>query len=241
MPGGPTFDQERVQLNLVRLRKGGENFEVVVDPDRAIAFRETAGDDNSIRDLLKAEKVFSDAKKGLLASETHMRKVFDTTDTLTIARHLLEEGDIQITQEHREKIRQEKRRKLIHLIHINAIDPKTNNPHPEKRVELAFDEAKVKIDEFRKAEDQVAEVVKQLTTVLPIRFERTKLRIKLPADMAAKVYGTIQHYATIRKEDWQKDGAWLGIIELPAGLRNDLIDELNSKTHGDVHIDIVKE
>ena len=62
-----TYDHEKVSFNLARLKKGGEHFEIVVDPDLAVSFKE--GQDIPIKDILKGEKIFSDAKKGQLASE----------------------------------------------------------------------------------------------------------------------------------------------------------------------------
>ncbi|RME53371.1 ribosome assembly factor SBDS [Candidatus Woesearchaeota archaeon] len=240
---GPTFDQERIHVNLCSLKKGGETFELVVDPDKAVELKERQGDLSieDVREVLRAEKVFSDAKKGLLASETHMREVFGTSDPLEVAKVILKEGNLQITQQFRDRLREEKKKRLVHLIHINSIDPRTGNPHPEKRIELAFEEARVRVDEFRKAEDQIQDVLKKLREVLPIRFERSTLTIHLPSDVAPKLYSTVQHYATIVKEEWLNDGSWRAVVELPAGLRVDFIEELNSKTQGRAQVELVEK
>lgn len=239
MAGTPTYDHERVQLNLARVRKGGAIFEIVVDPDKAVAWKENAGA-GDVSEILKAEEIFSDAKKGMAASEHQLTSIFGTDDPLKVAQIILEEGEIQITQQHREKLREEKRRKLIDLIHTNAIDPRSGNPHPSKRIELAMDEAKVRIDEFKRAEDQMQETVKKLMPVLPIRIERAKLIIHLPAAIAAKLYSTVQQYGSMVDETWLNDGSWRCTVEIPAGLKNELIDTLNSKTHGSVTIELLK-
>ena len=66
---GITHDHEKIHLNLGRIKKEGENFEIVVDPDLAIEFKD--GKEVDIREVLKSEEVFSDAKKGLLCSEKY--------------------------------------------------------------------------------------------------------------------------------------------------------------------------
>ena len=65
-------DIEKLHFNVARLDRGGERFEVVIDSDKAAAFRSGGLDD--IAEVLKAEHVFSDAKKGMRASENHMNQ-----------------------------------------------------------------------------------------------------------------------------------------------------------------------
>ncbi|RME32238.1 ribosome assembly factor SBDS [Candidatus Woesearchaeota archaeon] len=239
MRGGPTYDQERVSFNVARLRKGGEVFEIVVDPDAAVTMKE--GGSDAVSDVVKAEKVFSDAKKGLLASEEHMKSVFGTSDFASVAKHILAEGEIQLTAEHREAVRERKRKKLIALIHRNAVDPKTGNPHPEKRIELAFEEAKVRIDEFKTADQQLDEVVKKLQAILPLKFEKAHLLVSVGSQYAGKMFGEVSRMARILKDSWRNDGGWQAEVELPGGLRDEFIDMLNGLTHGSAHVEELKK
>lgn len=239
MRGGPTFDQERVSFNLARLKKGGETFELVVEPDAAIAFKENGSGD--ITEVVKAQKIFADAKKGELAGEEQTNAVFGTTNFSTVAKQILDEGEIQLTAEHRENVREAKRKQLINKIHQHAIDPKTGNPHPTTRIELAFEEAKIKVDEFKTIDQQLQDVVKKLQPILPLKFEKAKLVVKVPSNYGAKMYGEIARMATITKDSWQNDGSWLAEVELPAGMKNDLIDMINNATHGSATIEEKKE
>ena len=108
-----------------------------------------------------------------------------------------------------------------------------------KAIENAFEEAKVRLDEYKRPEDQVHDVLKQLQSILPIRFEIKDLEIHIPTQYAPKMYGTVANYGVIKKDEWQNDGSWLCVLEIPAGLQNDLIDDLNSKTHGNVQIKVI--
>ncbi len=238
MRGGPTFDPERVSFNLARLQKGGETFELVVDPDAAVAMRE--GGSDAVSDVVKAEKVFSDAKKGLLASEEHMRAVFGTTEFSEVAKRILAEGEIQLTAEHREAVRERKRKKLIALIHRNAVDPRTGHPHPEKRIELAFEEAKVRVDEFKTADQQLEAVVKKLQPVLALKFEKARFRVTVGSQYAGKMFGEVSRLATILKDHWLNDGGWQAEVELPGGLRDEFVDQLRGLTQGSVQIEELK-
>ena len=77
MAGGPGMEKERISIHVARLKKGGANFEIDIDFDAAMKFKEGKAD---IKDVLKAEKIFSDAKKGMEASETQMKQLFETSD-----------------------------------------------------------------------------------------------------------------------------------------------------------------
>jgi ribosome maturation protein SDO1 len=233
------MDQERVSFNLARLKKGGQNFEIVVDPDNAIAYKRGATID--IKDVLKGEQVFTDAKKGVFAPETEMKSLFNSSDPLKVASIILKEGQIQLTTEYRDKIRAEKKKRILTLIQRNAIDPKTKLSHPLTRIENAYEQAKCKIDEFRTAEEQVDEVISKLRVILPLRIEQMVLEIDVPPQYAHQAYGVLKRLGDIKKENWTNDGSLIVNLEIPAGLQEDVMGRLNSMTHGGVNIKIVGE
>ena len=236
---GETYDKERFSVNLARLKKGNEKFEVVINSDAAIDFKQ--GKISDIRAALVNEKIFSDAKKGMHASEKLMQSFFKTTDSLKVAEIIIQQGEIQLTEEYRERKKKEKVKRLIEIIHRNGIDPKTHLPHPVTRIEAAFEEAKVHIDDYRSAEDQLQDVLKKLRVILPIKFEIKEISIKIPADYAAKSYSTVKQFGKILRENWQSDGSWLAIVEMAGGLEQDFYDRINKLTHGNVEAKVLRE
>lgn len=235
------YDEERFSVNTAWMKKGGEHIEVVIDPDAALAYKHSKGMHPDIKECLKAERVFFDAKRGLHASEEHLEKFFGTTDPLAIAKILLLEGTIQLTAEHRAKIREAKHNQILNHIRTYAIDPKTGLSHPEARLRLAFDEAKIKIDDAKTVEEQIPVIVRQLQPILPIRLETVTLQIHLPAPYGQKLYSDLQRHGQVKKADWLQDGGLLCHLELPAGLQSDLMEELGKKTHGAVDIKRAEE
>ena len=205
--GRDTRDKARISLNLARIRKGGQNFEVVVDADKAVAFR--SGSKIEMREILKSQEIFADAKKGELAPESGFEDIFGTKNKEEIARQILKEGDIQLTAEYRQKLREAKRRRILDIIHRNGVDPRTHLPHPITRLENAFEEGKVKIDEFKSAEDQIKAVLEKLRPILPVAFEVAEFALKIPAEHAARTYSTVKNFSKIVKEEWQNDGSWV--------------------------------
>lgn len=225
-----TFDAEKVTFNLAKLKKGGENFEVAIDPDLIVNYKE--GKKVDIKDILKSEKIFSDVKKGLLASVDVMKDLFGTSDIIKVSKIIFDLGEIQFTQEYRQKLQDEKRRKIIQIIHRRGIDPKTGSPHPLTRIENAFEEVKVRIDYFKGAEEQVEGIIKLLRVVLPIRFETKKIEVIVEHEYASKVYSMFPALGKIIEQDWLGNGGLRIIVEMPAGMVNDFFDKLNNVTHG---------
>jgi len=215
----------------------GERFEVLVDPDKAYEFRESGSWD---KDILAEEAIFTDTHKGDRAKTDHLERAFKTTDAIEIAKIIIAKGDIQLTTDHRRKLREKKQKKIVSIIARNSINPQTNTPHPPERIEAAMEEAGVHIDIFASVEEQVKTVLARLRPLIPIRFEKTELAIKLSGEDYGKCYGDIVSFGEIRKQEWQKDGSWIGIVEIPAGVRMDMMDRLNNKTKGNVEMKILK-
>lgn len=235
---GITFDKERVHFNIARLKKGGKAFEIDIDPDMAIAFKE--GKSVDLKDILKAEHIFNDVKKGMLASETEMKSLFGTSDVLEVAKIILQKGELPLTAEYKNKLREQKKKQIINLIHRNAVDPQTHLPHPLQRIENAMEEAKVKIDEFESVQKQIQDVLKKIRVILPIRFEVKEIAVRIPSAYAVKSYNIVSSFGKILKEEWQTDGSWIVVLEMPAGLEEDFYDKINALCHGDVESKVLK-
>jgi ribosome maturation protein SDO1 len=223
---------------VARLKTHGSTFEVLVDCDKAIELRE--GKDLSAEDVLAVQKVFTDAKKGLYPPERQLEQVFGSTDPWEVAKQIIRKGEVQVTSEYRQGLAEQKRRRILEIIHRNGIDPRTKLPHPIQRLELAFEEAKVKIDEHKNAEGQIEHIVKQLRPVLPIHFEKALVQVHISPEHAGKAYSSVSAFGRIVKEDWQNDGSWLCSVEIPAGMQTDLFERVSKLTHGTADIKILK-
>lgn len=225
---------------IARLKREGKNFEILVDGDKAIAFN----DENSkikIDEVLVTDNVFSDVKKGEHASETDFPKLFKTSNKKEIAGIIVKEGDIQITTEHQNKIREEKRKRIVDIIHRNAIDSQTGLPHHAQRIENAMKEPKVNVNYSKSAESQVQDVLKLLRPLIPIKFEMRELSIKIQPQHLGGAFHIMKSYGKLLQEDYMNDGSLNAIVEIPAGMQEELMDKLNNLTHGQVIVDIIKK
>lgn len=222
---------------IARLKKEGLTFEVWADCEKAIAFKQGACSlDEAVAGLI----IFKDAKQGFHAGESELLKAFGTTDKRKAAEIILKKGEIQLTTEYRNKLREQRKRQIIEYLHRHAIDAKTGLPHPPQRIENAMNEARVKIDEFKPVETQIYDILTAIKDRIPIKLETREVAVKIPSQFAPKCYPALKQYKMLR-QDWHTDGSFLAVLELPAGLQEELENLLNQLTKGEVDIRILSK
>jgi len=225
------------KYTIARFTKDNEHFEVLVKPEKALDYR--MGKMSAITEVLVAETIFSDANKGIKVSEEALRKAFGTTEPLKVAEVILKRGTIQLTTEQRRKMIEDKKKQIIAFISRQCVDPRTNLPHPPLRVEQAMEQIHYSIDPFKPVEEQAKEIIKLLRSILPLKMEQVSVGARIPAEYAAKAYGTVKGFGTIRREEWRSDGSWYGVLEMPAGLYGPFLEKIGEITKGNAEAKIV--
>ncbi len=224
-----------------RLESHGERFEVLVDPDAALAIKRDEFD-GDLEAVIAAEDVFEDATRGDRPPESALEEVFETTDPLEIIPQVIKRGEIQITAEQRKEMQEKKRKNLINRIARNAVNPQMDDaPHPPERIESALEETDFRIDPMEPVEPQVDEALDELRPVIPIRFDTVKVATQLPAEYAGSGQAKIRQFGDLEREEWQPDGSWIGVVEFPAGMQNDFYDLVNEVSSGEAETQIVKD
>ena len=224
-----------------RLESHGQRFEVLVDPDAALAIKR--GDfEDELEEVIAAEDVFEDASRGDRPPENALEEVFDTTDPMEIIPEVIERGDIQITAEQRRKMQEQKHRQLVQHITRNAVNPQMDDaPHPPERIEDALEQAGFQVDPMEPVEGQVDEALDDLRPVIPIRFDEVTVAVQIPPEYAGSAQARIRQFGDLEKEEWQSDGSWIGVLTFPAGMQNEFYDLANEHTSGEAETQIVRD
>jgi ribosome maturation protein SDO1 len=223
---------------VAHLDRGGFRFEVLVDPDAAQKIKE--GKALELMEDLAVDQIFKDSAKGDRAADENIKKAFGTCDVVQVATAVIKDGEIALTMVQRKEMTEKKRKAIVAEIARNAINPQTKAPHPPARIEMAMDEAKVKVDPFKPVEEQVKTVLEALRPLIPIRFEKVNIAVRLSGEDYAKCIGDIRSFGTLKKEEWQANGMWIGVVEMPAGMQTDFLEKMNEKTRGSVEIRLMK-
>ncbi|MEW6069451.1 MAG: ribosome assembly factor SBDS [Candidatus Thermoplasmatota archaeon] len=223
---------------IARYKTKGEKFEILIAPEAAQKLK--SNEEVNVLENLAADAVFRDVNKGIRVAEDALTRIFGTAEIEKIAKEIVLKGELQITTEQRRKMIEAKRKQIIAAIAREAIDPRTNLPHPPQRIELALEEAKTRIDPFKPVEAQLKDVLDALKPVLPIRLEKITILVKADGAHYGKIYSYIKSTGTIKKEEWTKSGYWACHVEIPAGLQIEFFDKLNQLTKGNAETQIVK-
>ena len=205
------------------MEKGGKRYELLVDPEMVDDFKNDP-DSINIDEFLAMDEVFHDARGGERPTEEAIENTFGTQDILEIAKTILTKGSIQLTTNQRKAIVEKMRQKIIHHIHSQAVDPKTKSPHPVTRIELALEESRYSVDPFKKLELQIKDAVDKLKVLIPLSFETMRLAFKVPGSAYGSAMRVLRSYHV--KDGWLEDGTWACVIEIPAGMKGEIIGQI---------------
>ncbi|OGJ12889.1 rRNA metabolism protein [Candidatus Pacearchaeota archaeon RBG_19FT_COMBO_34_9] len=219
---------------IARIKAKGKPFEIMVDLDNALKFKKGASS------WIEAEgdRIFSDIKKGFAASEKDLNEAFGTTDVSEIAKKIVKDGEVLVTQEHRDEERENKIKQVVDILSRNTINPQTGNPHTPDRIKKALEEAHVNIKNTP-IDSQIKEIMEEISKILPIKIETKRIKVTIPAIHTGKAYSIISQYK--EEENWLNDGSLEATVSIPAGIIMDFYDKLNSATHGSVLTQEIKE
>jgi len=219
---------------ITRLKQGGKHFEIMVDLDEALKFKK--GESSSIE--AEGDKIFTDSKKGMIASSSDLKESFGTIDISSIVEKIVRNGEILVTQEYRDEEKEKKFKQIVDFLVNNTLDPQTGNPHTAERIKNALEQAHVNLKNMP-IESQIKDIIEGISKIIPIKIETKRVKITIPAIHTGKVYGTINQYK--EEEKWLNDGSLEVIVNVPAGVIMDFYDKLNAVTHGSALTEEIKE
>ncbi|MBT3865603.1 ribosome assembly factor SBDS [Candidatus Woesearchaeota archaeon] len=222
---------------IARFNRQGRHFEILVDCDKALEYKK--GKEVALNDILATTQVYFDVKKGEKVSDDDLKAAFETENVEEAIKTILKKGEIQLTSKHRDEEKEKKTKQIVDIIHRNAIDSKTGYPHPVARIETALGESKFSVDGQKPAEEQVEDALKALRELLPIKFERKEVAVKIPAAFAGQAKGIV-HKHKVTKEEWLNDGSYYSVVEIPSGIMDEFFDELNKISRGQVESKILR-
>ena len=217
-----------------RFETGGNRFEILIDPQAAQQYKE--GEEIDWEEAIAADGIWNDSSKGDRTPEKLVNDTFGSLDLIDIYKKILAEGSIQLTSQQKKEMVEQKRKRIISHIAANAMNPQTGGPHPPQRIENAIEEIRYSVDPIESDEKQIEKIVSKIKLLIPISFDKIRVAVKIPAIHVGKCYGQLSGLGNIESEEYQKDGSWIGIIEMAAAAQTKLEDLLGSVTKGTAEI-----
>lgn len=217
-----------------RITKAGKHFEILVDMDEALKLKKGESDFISA----SGDKIFKSVGKGETASSSDLEEAFGTTDINEIIKEIVKKGEVLVTQEQRSAEQEKKFKQVVDFLATNSINPQTGNPHSIERIKNALEQAHVNIKNTN-VENQIKDILQEISKVIPIRLETKKVKITVPAIHTGKIYNLITQYK--EEEKWLDNGDLEVVVNVPSGIVIDFYDKLNSITHGSAITEEIKQ
>ncbi len=221
-----------------RLTVAGQKFEILVEPHKALDFKKGAKMD--VREILAYPVIYKDTKTGESVAVADMQKAFGTADPLKAAEKIIKDGELQLTTEQRRGMVELKKTQIAAIISKKGVNPQTNAPHPQQRIMGVIEQVGVMIDPFADAESQVDKVVKAIKVVIPIKFEKVVVQVKVPAQHAGKAFPILKSSGTLQSEQWLNDGSLQANVEILAGVQDEFNQKLANATRGEYESKVIK-
>lgn len=216
----------------VKYKKGGESFEVLVDFDKLKEFRKEQSEMN-VYDVLADYKIFKDQKKGEVASENVLRKVFPEQSEEEILKEIVLKGECQIPTKYWNELRDEKRSQVINYISESAVNPVTKTKYTPSMIESAVSKVKYNFSPQKSYYEQSQDVLKLLKLQMPISIEKVTLEICVPPQYVGSFYGSFRKFGDIKKEFYDKSANLNIRIEITEAQKDKVIDFVKKYTNNE--------
>lgn len=223
-------------MSLVRIKRGGAKFEIAVYPGKVMLFREKKI--SNLDEVVQQQAIYTNIANGVQAGAAELAGSFpEAKSTQEIIQLILLKGEVQLTAAERKEKLEKRRREVVNHLHKYYVNPKTNLPHPTVRIEAALDEMKVRIDPDLPADKQVAQIIKNMPAVLPIKKQEVRASLTIPHRHVGATHSLVGQYVKIETEQWTDIGCVMSITSNP-GDWNTLLSLLNEATKGDFNLEL---
>jgi ribosome maturation protein SDO1 len=208
-----------------RLRRGSNQYEVLVNLEEALKVRKGTG---NINVAVLTNAVFSNLKAGNIAPRDMLEVDFGSSDIAVVGEKIIKSGELELPESFKHEEQDKRYKQVVEFLVKNAISPE-GRPYTPDRIMTALKEAHVNVKN-KPVDTQIGEILEQIQTILPIKVEIKKVRVTIPAIHSGKAYGVVSDFK--QDEEWLSNGDVVVTVAVPAGLIMDFYDKLNGVTHG---------
>lgn len=169
--------------------------------------------EKDLDEVLQSEIVFTNVSKGQVAKKEELLKAFKTDDQRAICLEILEKGELQVSDKERHANQEASVKEIASIVSDKCINPETKTPYTVSMIESAMKDIHFSLNPKRNNKQQALDVIKQLTTVIPIQRAQMKVRVILPAKEAKKIKEKVIQYITVESEAFEPDLNMVGLID----------------------------
>ncbi|PAA91218.1 hypothetical protein BOX15_Mlig032844g1 [Macrostomum lignano] len=173
----PTNQKRLTNVSVVRMKRGGQRFEIACYPNKVRAWRDRIEKDLS--QVLQTEAVFANVSKGEVAKREDMKKAFGTENVSEICQLILNKGEIQLTEKERSAQQQAMLKDIAKLIADRCLNPDTKRPYTSVAIESALKDAHFVVKLNKSSKQQALDGIRALRTAGRLPIQRALMRARL--------------------------------------------------------------
>jgi len=181
----PTNQIRLTNVAVVRMKKGGQRFEIACYKNKVVSWRNSIEKD--IDEVLQTNVIFTNVSKGQVAKKEDLVKAFCTEDAVTICKEILAKGELQVSEKERQCGLEQTFKDIATNVSEKCINPETKRPYPTTIIEKAMKDVHFSVKPNRNAKQQALEVIRLLKTVIPIERAQMRIQISVPGKDGKRV------------------------------------------------------
>ncbi|CAJ1898851.1 unnamed protein product [Cylindrotheca closterium] len=182
---------------VVRMNKGGSRFEIACYRNKVVDYRQ--GLETDLSEVLQTDRVFTNVSKGAFAKAKDLQKVFGTKDEEEIAKIILKQGNVQVSDKERGQQLEKTIAQVAEWISKNCVHPSSDRPYTIAQIRHAMSTANFSVHPTKPLKRQYLDCVKLLQGTIPI--QRAKMELLL-------VIGNKDDCETIESTMKENDVTW---------------------------------
>ena len=186
----PLNQVRHTNVATVRMTKGGIHFEIACYRNKVISWRNKIESD--LGEVLQVDSVFTNVSQGMLASKKDLLSAFGSADLEVAIRHILDHGELQISEQERESLQESMFRDVAAIVVDKAVNPENNRPYTLSMIQNAMKDIHYSVSTTKGAKSQALDVIRRLKAVMPIARAKMKVRLECPNSLWKTVCAAIE-------------------------------------------------
>src|SRR6056300_437708 len=162
---------------VVRLQRHGHRFEVACYRNKIVNYRQ--GTETDLSEVLQTERVFTNVSKGQFANTKILKKCFDTSNEETVCRFILDNGDVQVSDQERAAQLESTVREVATMVAEKCVHPISRRPYTTTQIRDAMKSVGFMVHPTRNIKQQFLDCVRLLQEKQVLDIERAKMKLAI--------------------------------------------------------------
>ncbi|GAA48539.1 Ribosome maturation protein sbds [Clonorchis sinensis] len=176
----PTNQKRLTNVSVVRLKKGGNRYELACYPNKVRAWRDRL--ETNLDEVLQIQCVFTNVSKGQFANKKEMFQVFRTENEIDIIKLILEQGELQLTEKERSVEQQSLFRDVAKMVSERCVNPETNRAYTVTMIEKMMKDCHISLKANKTAKQHALEVIKHLRSTDGFKIAPAMMEVVVSID-----------------------------------------------------------